>query len=277
MLFLLACTATDDPTPPTVLPEDTGASSCPVLGQWPVQGSVVPPDGSFHALLSVEASEDLLSVTGATGTTRAVGHELSFVPDEPLAWDTRYTMTVEGCEEVGFRTPPDPGEVSLEVGTTWSLDLNEVVIGQPVLVSGVEEDALDVVLEVLSVAETVDLRMAGFENDTQLGCPEPAPGNRLDGGRLHKDLSGEIPVAGPITSGRLSAALSADGRRWEAGMLTFEQDERALDHELCEVLESFAGACAPCDDGEVHCVRYVVGDLVGQPTSLELEGCDSGL
>lgn len=272
LITLLACA--DGVTEPAVLPEDTGLASCELMGSWPISGSVVPPSGSVHAQMTAlsYAHESVLEVD-ASGAVQSLGADLRFDPEPRLEWDTRHEMAIRGCPTIGFRTAADPGEPTVDAGTLWAIDLGEVLIAQPSVAPGgsLEIEVL-VVLEVLSVGETIELGIARIDEGVQQDCAVVSTDNRLESGELIADFSGSVPLIGNVVDGRLVASLSSDGLSWEAGLVTFEQDNRALEHDLCAL---FAGGCTPCtSDGEPECIRFVLGDVRAEPWSGELQYCE---
>jgi hypothetical protein len=268
----------------TDTPEDTGTpepctntleSVLPTDGATLVDVETTIQVGFSEPVVDGQWSVELNGVTGQTSVD-AAQTTVTFVPDEPLDYETNYTVTAEVCEvtaSAGFTTTAEPLDMTLLDSRTYELPYVDLVWQKPNAISLlsayidfdsflVQVDAIDVVAETLTVLAAV-----GYDNG---GIMEPDCASLFSPGLA--DFS-QNPVfsAGPsdmmlpissmdltIEDFALSANFNSDGSSIENVLFTGLADTRALDSTLGDTcgLAAFMGdTCIACADGEIKCLE----------------------
>lgn len=294
---------------PATLPEQPGGddsdnggdsgSSCDIEVQ-----SLIPGDGDEHyrrspirAELSRVPDDASIRVTGADGETDVEGRIVTWTPDEPLPWDTRFDAALQhdcGQVEWNFRTSklgePRTGEV---VGRVYAFDPATGSVVVPVGVGAVLENYLEgiYVIEVLEQdGDTLKVRVAmggadgeqdicnptvdvdvEFADDPWLHLPE----QRLEVGEFvleEFEASGTFSADGDAIGGvRLSGI--ADTRSF-VSLIGEDQEDDAV----CNLMAGFGVECIACEDGTQRCLRLVLEDAtaeaVTQDALVPIETCD---
>lgn len=235
-----------------------------------------PIEAGFTAPLPEDDRLWGLGLRGVAGTVEVSDDRMTarFVPDRPLAADTRFTAGATACDdtrEAVFRTlgsPIDPEDV---VGLTWIAPLDLVswvspevaglfapslpLGGMALWIEGIGSGAPRLVGQPVSVGP------GGPEADpcdevVDLGPVDLTDNPRIRVGPVDVATDGELALA----SVRVEGILADDGARLEAITVDTLLDTRVLDGllpglDVCVAALALGEPCQPCPtDGTVACL-----------------------
>lgn len=235
-----------------------------------------PIEAGFTAPLPEDDRLWGLGVRGVAGTVEVADDRMTarFLPDQPLAADTRFTAGVTACDdtrEAVFRTlgpAVDPEDV---VGMTWIVPLDVVswispevaglftpilpIGGVALWVEGIGSGAPRLVG--LPVAFGPDgAEVDACDDVLDLGPVDLSDNPRIRVGPVDVDAEGEPALA----SVRVEGILSDDGARLEEVTVDTVLDTRVLDGllpglDICLAALALGEPCQPCPtDGAQACL-----------------------
>lgn len=163
-------------------------------------------------------------------------------------------------------------------GTTFSVDLTAVTVVQPPGLATLfsELDSGPALFHVLHEDDSI-MELAIALGDVDGGQSPCEPVHRLPAADFTQNPWLEIHGASlPLSMGGhpvtmdymgLSALISSDGARWDAGSLSAVLDTRELaplfkdGTDVCALVEGMEGVCEPCPDGAVACVAVELDNV----------------
>ena len=269
---------------------DSDAPKCAnaILGQNP-SGSDINPRAAVDFLLAqADSSADIRVSSGGTevaGTTTITGTRVLFTPDERLASNTDFDVTLSWkCEdETASFSTNDLGDTPLDAATlqgrSWGFALTEGRVVDPPALSAVLPLMLDFDILLMVVdgdATSLNLLggVTGDGEDTQSQCAPhidfPTPANYSENPYFEVTADTmSLVIAGDallVSDLLLTGTFAPGGTSIEDVYLSGNVD---LGSELCALMGSSGVDCAACPSGgESTCIDLIVDSMTADERQL---------
>jgi hypothetical protein len=283
--------------------------------------STVPASGAVDAyyrapieftLSDADPTATITTDIPGSQVTSEDGKTIKWVPTDPLAPSTSYTVTLDYCHgsaDLAFTTSalgtPIPDSSSL-VGMTYTIDLANARIVEPAGIGSVLTSQLqqNILVGVQSVDASSIQMIGAIATDgttTQNYCDPTIPFPAADFSAAPYFTVGPqtttLSVAGynvEIQDLEITGTFAADGSYFGGGTLSGTIDTRPLapllddsgnEGAICDLAVNFGAQCQACpSDGEPYCLTLVADQITATSVSGTLSevdgqdctGCESG-